>query len=101
MRELTEGDKAHLDRTLQRWAAEDGSPSARIQRRIIYTILDINDLGKYSVDELKVTLLPLPKATFSLGPAEGGLSAETDILLRAIKGQARRGRATPGESLTD
>jgi hypothetical protein len=90
VRELSEGDKAYIDRKLRRWAEEDGSPASVIKRAIINTVLDINDNGAYVVEELKVALLPLPKATFSLGPAEGGLSPENDILLRAIKGQSRR-----------
>ena len=95
VRELSDGDKAYIDRKIRRWAEEDGSPASVIKRAIITTVLDINENRSYIVEELKVAFLPLPKATFSLGPAEGRLSPESDILLRAIKGQARRAVRPP------
>ncbi len=101
VRELTEGDKLYLDQKLERWIEDDGSPASIIKRAIIYTILDINDKGQYAVEELKVEMLPLPKATFSLGPVEGGLSQEGEILLRAIKGEPGRTRPQPAGPLTN
>ncbi len=62
------------------------------QRAIIYTLLSINSSDVYFVEELRVKLLPLPTARFSLVPWDSGLSREHDTLMRAIQGQQRQPR---------
>lgn len=89
VRELSDGDVNWLERKLERHGKKFKDPLSVIQRTIIYTLLSINSSDVYYVDELKVKLLPLPKAEFSLMPWDSGLSEEHDTLLRAIQGKKR------------
>ena len=92
VRELSDGDVNWLERKLDHHADKFGDPLSVIQRTIIYTLLSVNSSDMYYVDELKVKLLPLPKAEFSLMPWDSGLSEEHDTLLRAIQGKKRTKR---------
>jgi len=92
VRELSDGDVNWLERKLDHHAEKFKDPLSVIQRTIIYTLLSVNSSDMYYVDELKVKLLPLPKAEFSLMPWDSGLSEEHDTLLRAIQGKKRTKR---------
>lgn len=99
VRELSNGDINWLERKLTKHASKFTDPVSFVQRTIIYSLLDINSSDSYFVDELKVDLLPLPRAVFVLSPWEAGLSREHDELLRAIQGKTRNQRKlTDGES---
>jgi hypothetical protein len=87
VRELSNADVTWLERRLERHARKFQDPLSFTQRSIIYALLEINSSDTYFVEELKIKLLPLPHATFSLSPWERGLSMEHDVLLRAIQGK--------------
>jgi hypothetical protein len=89
VRELSDGDINWLERKLNHHADKFKDPLSMIQRTIIYTLLTINSSDVYYVDELRVKVLPLPKAQFSLMPWDSGLSEEHDTLLRALQGKKR------------
>jgi hypothetical protein len=82
---LSEADEDFIERELQRWKVRDSGLLADAQRSVITTLTSINAGSSYRVDSLKVRVLPLPQVKFTLAPAEGGLSAEHSILLRAIQ----------------
>jgi hypothetical protein len=88
-RELTDGDREALERRLERHARDNRGLLARIQRSIIYGLLDASELGTYRIDQVKVQFLPLPGASFTVAPAEGPLSDEHDRIFRAVKEQQR------------
>ncbi len=89
VRELSDGDVNWLERKLRRHEEKYRDPLSMAQRAIIYTLLSINSSDDYFVEELRVKLLPLPTARFSLVPWDSGLSWEHDTLMRAIQGQQR------------
>ena len=92
VRELSDGDINWLERRLRKHEEKYHDPLSLAQRAIIYTLLSINSSDVYFVEELKVKLLPLPTARFSLSPWDSGMSAEHDVLLRAIHGQKQAKR---------
>lgn len=97
VRELSNGDINWLERKLAKHAAKFSDPVSLIQRTIIYSLLEINSSDTYFVEELKVDLLPLPRAVFVLSPWEAGLNREHDELLRAIQGKSSIMRKTTEE----
>jgi hypothetical protein len=96
VRQLSDADLVWLEQRLEKHARHHPDWISAIQRSIVETLLQINDNGEYFVSALKVRLLPLPAAEFTLEPYEGGLPQDLDVLLRAIQGRkitARRSRA--------
>jgi hypothetical protein len=67
-RELSEADKAWLERKLDRLAHENNGPISILQRLIIHGILEGNEAEGYMIENVSVSLLPLPKAQFSMTP---------------------------------
>ena len=96
VRELSDGDINWLERKLRHHEDKHRDPLSFAQRAIIYTLLSINTSDFYYVEELKVKLLPLPTARFSLTPWDSDLSWEHDTLMRAIQGQ-KHARRKPAE----
>ncbi len=88
-RELSDADREALELRLERYARDSGGLIARLERAIIYSLLDASELGDYRIEKLKVQFLPLPAASFTLAPSEGPLDEEHDRIYRAIKEQAR------------
>lgn len=88
-RELSDADREALEVRLERHARRHGGLIARLERAIIYSLLDASELGEYRIDQLKVAFLPLPSASFTLTPLEGGLDGEHDKIYRAIREQVR------------
>ena len=96
IRELSDGDINWLERKLRRHEEKYHDPISFAQRAIIYTLLSINTSDFYYVEELKVKLLPLPTARFTLNPWDIDLGWEHETLLRAIHGQKHH-RRKPAE----
>jgi hypothetical protein len=67
-RQLSEADKSWLERKLDRFARDEPGPISVLQRTIIHGILQGNETEGYMVDTVKISLLPLPKASFSMIP---------------------------------
>jgi hypothetical protein len=65
-RELSEADKAWLERKLDILAQQDTGPIPALRRAIIHGILEGNETDGYFIDTVQISLLPLPKAEFSL-----------------------------------
>jgi hypothetical protein len=88
-RELSDADREALETRLEQYARKDSGLIARLERAIIYSLLDASELGEYQIGELRVSFLPLPAASFTLQPSEGGMEGDHDQIFRAVKEQAR------------
>lgn len=88
-RELSDSDREALERRLETHTETSGGLVARLERAIIYALLDASELGEYRIQELEVKFLPLPAASFVLAPAEAPLEEEHDRIFRAVKEQTR------------
>ncbi len=84
-RELSEADRNALERTLEIDAKQNPGFFAAIQREIVWTLLEASEVKGMRIEELTVTMLPLPGVEFVLAPAEGPMSEEHDTLYRNIK----------------
>ncbi|CAK0763324.1 hypothetical protein CCP2SC5_310014 [Azospirillaceae bacterium] len=87
VRQMSDADINYIERKLERHAKKFSDFGSKLQRSILATLLDINNSDSYYVETFTVKLLPIPRATFSLQPWEGGLPRELDVLLRAIQGK--------------
>lgn len=83
--ELSEADRDSLERKLEIDAKQRPGLLSMIKRRIINTLLDASDFEEMRVEELTITLLPLPSAVFSLAPVEAPLGEEHDLIYRALQ----------------
>lgn len=68
VRELSEADRNSLERKLEIDAKMRPGLLAMIKRRIINTLLDASAFKEIRIEELSLSLLPLPSAQFSLAP---------------------------------
>ncbi|SFL16338.1 hypothetical protein [Falsiroseomonas stagni] len=84
-RELTEGDRDHLDRMLIRHARQYPGPLAAIQRTIVRGIVDASEIGGFTVDKVEVDLFPLPKVKLVMTPTDAPLGVEASRIMRAIE----------------
>jgi hypothetical protein len=84
VRELSEADRDALDRTLEIAATREPGLIPRLQRGIVQTLLAAADLTDMHVTTLVISILPLPSAEFKMEPRDSGLSAEHDVLYRAL-----------------
>ena len=91
-RELSEADKAWLERKLDRLAREKSGPVPTLQRAIIQGILEGNETDGFFIDEVKISLLPLPEAEFSLVPTNAPMPGDLDKIYRAVIGKKQRAR---------
>lgn len=83
-RELTDADRDHLERRLERHALRESGPLSRIQRAIIAAVLAASDLGDLAVERVEIDLLPLPQVRMALVPRDAPVSFEAGRLLRSI-----------------
>lgn len=93
VRELSEADLDYLHEQIELFALYDTRLLADLQRAIIRTVVAINSAGGMQVSDLKLTVLPLPKANFSVTPTETVLGEEASTLMRAIQRIDRRMRS--------
>jgi len=92
VREMSEADMDFLDEHLELSQIRNPGLYSQLQRAIIRTVVGINSAGGMQVSELKLTVLPLPKASFSVTPTEVALDEENSALMRAIQRVDRRVR---------
>ncbi|WP_374441218.1 hypothetical protein [Stella sp.] len=90
VREASEADLDFLDEQMDLHRFNNPGLLSELQRGIVSTVVAINSGGGMQVSELKLTLLPLPKAEFSITPTETALSEEGSALMRAIQRVDRR-----------
>jgi hypothetical protein len=84
-RELSDSDREFLEQRLDAHAKRNGGVSGRLQRAIVSVLLEASETGKYKVEQLDVTFLPLPKARFILTPIGGPEAPDNAAILRAIE----------------
>jgi hypothetical protein len=92
VREMSEADMDYLDEHLELSQIRNPGLYSQLQRAIIRTVVGINSAGGMQVSELKLTVLPLPKASFSVTPSQVALDEENSALMRAIQRVDRRVR---------
>ncbi len=92
VREMSEADLDFLDEQMDLFRTRSPGMLGELQRGIVSTVAAINSGGGMQVSELKLTLLPLPTAQFSITPSETVLGEEMSVLLRAIQRVDRRVR---------
>jgi hypothetical protein len=88
VRELSEADRAALERSLEIDDRRVPGLTAMAQRQIIRTLLAVSKSAEMRVGKLVVGILPLPSAEFSIEPADAPMSEEHGIIHRAIKSKA-------------
>ncbi|GAB4189220.1 MAG: hypothetical protein OHK0024_29710 [Thalassobaculales bacterium] len=93
VRELSEADMDYLDEQIERSALRFPGLYGQLERAIVRTVAAINSGGGMQVSDLKLQVLPIPKAAFSVTPTETALGEEASALMRAIQRVERRVRA--------
>jgi hypothetical protein len=89
-RELSEADKAWLERKLDVLAYHETGPVAALRRAIIHGILEGNETDGFFIETVKISLLPLPQAEFSLSPTDAPMPEALDKIYRAVIGKQQR-----------
>lgn len=89
-RQLSEADKAWLEHKLDVLAAQESGPIAALRRAIIHGILEGNETNGFFIETVKISLLPLPQAEFSLSPTDSPMPADLDKIYRAVVGKQHR-----------
>ena len=95
VRELSEADRAALERTLEIDDKRVPGLTPMAQRQIIRTLLAVSRSEQMRVGKLVIGVLPLPSAEFTIEPADAPLAEEHNALLQAIKSKAAEGRVDP------
>jgi len=93
VRELSEADYEYLESLVIDWERLNPGVYASLQRKIIKTVIAVNQSGDYQVATLTVKLLPLPDVAFSMTPKQVFLGEESSTLMRAIQRVERSIRA--------
>jgi hypothetical protein len=90
VRELSEADRVYLERKLDRAEQLYSGPVKRLQRLIVHSILEVNESDKYFLETVKIKMLPLPAASFSVAPVTRALPEDLDMIYRAVIGRERK-----------
>jgi hypothetical protein len=85
IRELSEADRSSLERQLEIDKKRRPGMLGAIKRRIIRTLIEASDYKEMRIEELTISLLPLPAATFVLAPVEAPMAEEHDMLFRMLQ----------------
>ena len=102
VRELSEADRDWLQQELEVDALRRKSLVAKLQRRIIQTLLDASEFQDMRIGKLVLGILPLPSADFVVEPANAPLSEEHDTIYRAVLNKSGRKPSTkPAGEATD
>ncbi|MBR0649437.1 hypothetical protein GXW78_07165 [Roseomonas terrae] len=83
-RELSDADRDHVERHLDRHAQRQGGPLSRLQRSIVGAVLSASEIGEMSVERVEIDLYPLPQIKLVLVPRDAPVSAEAGRLMRQI-----------------
>jgi len=105
VRELSEADYDYLDEQIELFQLRSPGIIAEMQRAIVRTVVAINSAGGMQVSDLKLKVLPLPGASFSVTPAATVLGEEASMIMRAVQRVDRRIRnivteIRPGQAAT-
>ncbi|NQV99570.1 MAG: hypothetical protein HQ483_07720 [Rhodospirillales bacterium] len=84
-RELSEADRNSLERALEINAKRHPDIISALQRRIVRTLLEASELEGMRIEDLEITLLPLPGVQFVMAPTEGPMNEEHDVIYRSVK----------------
>jgi hypothetical protein len=95
-RELTDADRDHIERQLERHAQRQGGPLSRVQRAIVGSVIAASELGELSVDRVEIELFPLPQIRMALVPRDAPMSLEAGRLMRSIERLGERLHAPQG-----
>ena len=79
VRELSEADRAALDRTLLIDDQRQPGLIPSIERGIVHALLEASQSGDMRVSKLVISVFPLPSANFTMTPAEGPLSVQNTL----------------------
>jgi hypothetical protein len=90
VRELSEADRAALERKLEIDDMRDPGLVPSIQRQIVRTLLEASSVNNMRIGKLVIGILPLPSAEFALEPADAPLSEEHDTIYRAVTNKGKR-----------
>ena len=85
VREMSEADQDHLERTLNHDAHERPGALAAFQREIVRSILDVSEGSNYEISQVQIEFLPLPSVKLIVSPMDAPISQETTSILRAIE----------------
>lgn len=92
-RELTDADRDHVERYLERHAQRHGGPMARIQRAIVGAALAASEIGEFTVERVEIDLYPLPQIRMALVPRDAPMSHEAARMMRSIDRLSERMQA--------
>src|SRR5207253_1898922 len=87
VRELSEADRAAIDRDLDIDEKYYSGTIEQIRRQIIRTLVRTSASGESRVSKLNVSVLPYPSVDFTIVPNEKPLPDDLQALLYAIKSQ--------------
>lgn len=94
-RELTDADRDHVERYLERHAQRHGGPMSRVQRAIVGAVLSASEIGEFSVERVEIDLYPLPQIRMALVPRDAPMSYESGRVARSIDRLSERLQAPP------
>lgn len=83
-RELTEADRDHVERQLERHARRHPGTFEAMQRAIVRAVLEASEIGGFSVEKVEIDLFPWPKVKLQLVPADAPVGVDAARILRAI-----------------
>ena len=90
VRELSEADRDWLQQELETDAMRRRGLTAKVQRRIVQTLLDASEFQDLRIGKLVIGILPLPSADFVVEPSNAPLSEDHDTIYRAILNKSTR-----------
>ncbi len=85
VREMSEADQDHLERTLTQDAHNRPGALAAFQRKIVRSILDVSESGEYEISQVQIEFLPLPSFKLIVSPKDAPMSQDTTSILRAVE----------------
>jgi hypothetical protein len=92
-RELTDADRDHAGRHLERHAQRHGGPMARVQRAIVAAVMAASEIGEFTVERVEIELYPLPQIKMALVPRDAPMSHEAGRVMRSIDRLSERMQA--------
>lgn len=94
-RELTDADRDHIERVLERHARRQGGPLSRMQRAIVGAVLAASEIGDFAVERVEIDLYPLPQIKLALVPRDAPMGADAGRLMRSIDRLSERLHSPP------